>query len=61
MKKITALMLCAVMAFALFACASKDNDTTAGANTEPQTTVTDAATDTAASAIRRSCGYPCSQ
>lgn len=48
MKKITALMLCAVMAFALFACASKDNDTTAGANTEPQTTVTDAATDTAA-------------
>ena len=48
MKKIIALMLCAVMAFALFACASKDNDTTAGANTEPQTTVTDAATDTAA-------------
>lgn len=48
MKKITALMLCAVMAFALFACASKDNDTTAGANTEPHTTVTDAATDTAA-------------
>lgn len=48
MKKIIALMLCAVMAFALVACASKDNDTTAGANTEPQTTVTDAATDTAA-------------
>ena len=48
MKKIIALMLCAVMAFALVACASKGDDTTADANTEPQTTVTDSATDTAA-------------
>ena len=48
MKKIIALMLCAVMAFALVACASKGDDTTADANTEPQTTVTDETTDTAA-------------